>query len=185
MEKEVEPKKPLGTNRSSLLLARSHDSGKGQNDCAYCKGKRNTYLGTVEENLSYHKLGFTSTKFKYDDYERLLNEGFTRCGSYFYMRNIQKSCCEAYQYRVDAEAFKPSRSQKKVIKRFHKYLNHGRPKGGDPLAPDEDVNMASPEEVKEAAPVSFEDNTQDEICSKLKQSIESIAKDLKLEVNTW
>lgn len=124
----------------------------------------------MEEDLEYHKLGFSSSKFRYDDYEKLLNEGFTRCGSYFYMRNIQKSCCEAYQYRVDTDAFKPSRSQKKVIKKFHRYLNHGRPTGGDPLAienpknieEDGDIKMTSPEEIKE------EEGFLDKAASKMK-----------------
>ena len=79
-------------------------------ECSYCYGKRHTYLGEVEEGVPYHKLGFSSSKFRYDDYEALLNEGFTRCGSYFYIRNMKLSCCEAYQYRVDAESFKPSHS---------------------------------------------------------------------------
>lgn len=63
---------------------------------------------------------------RYDDYESLLNEGFTRCGSYFYIRNIQKSCCEAYQYRVALDEFEPSKAQRKVMKRFSKYLINGR-----------------------------------------------------------
>jgi arginine-tRNA-protein transferase len=79
----------------------------------------------LEENLSYHKIGFSSSKMRYDDYEALLNAGFTRCGSYFYIRKITTSCCEAYQYRVDLDTFIPSRSQKKALARFHKYLNTG------------------------------------------------------------
>ena len=84
-------------------MARMHDSEKGYDECSYCHGKRTTYLGEVEEGNMYHKLGFTSSKFRYDDMEAILNEGFTRCGSYFYIRNMQLSCCEAYQYRVNAD----------------------------------------------------------------------------------
>lgn len=87
---------------STVLMARMHDSEKGHPECSYCQGKRHTYTGEVEEGCNYHKLGFSSSKFRYDDYELLLNEGFTRCGNYFYSRNMLKSCCEAYQYRVDA-----------------------------------------------------------------------------------
>ena len=110
-------------------MSRMHDSDKGYPECSYCNGKRQTYLGNEEEGINYHKVGFSSSKFRYEDYECLLNEGFTRCGSYFYSRNMHKSCCEAYQYRVDALNFKPSHSQKKVIKRFHNYLNFGDIKG--------------------------------------------------------
>ena len=98
-------------------------------DCSYCKGKRTTYIGDIEEGITYHKVGFTSTKFRYDDYETLLAEGFSRCGTYFYTRHMLRSCCEAYQYRVDFEKFEPTQSQKKAIKKFHNYINYGHVKG--------------------------------------------------------
>ena len=91
-------------------MARMHDSSKGYSDCSYCKGKRMTYMDTEEEGCQQHKLGFSSSKFRWDDYELLLNEGFTRCGNYFYIRNMVKGCCEPYQYRVDLEKFLPSHS---------------------------------------------------------------------------
>ena len=69
---------------------------------------------------------FTSGKFRIDDWETLLNLGFTRSGNYFYFRDTHRSCCEVYQYRVDINKFKPSQSQKKVMKRFYKYLLDGQ-----------------------------------------------------------
>ena len=45
--------------------------------------------------------GFTSGKFRADDFECLLNLGFTRSGNYFYLRDIARSCCEVFQYRID------------------------------------------------------------------------------------
>jgi len=59
------------------------------------------------------------------DLEHFYNCGFTRCGSYIYKRNSKDSCCEIFQYRVDMPRFKMSDSQKKVIRRLHKYLNYG------------------------------------------------------------
>ena len=90
------PSKPIVLPKSTVLMARMHDSEKGHPECSYCNGKRNTYLGEIEEGCNYHKLGFSSSKFLWQDYELLLNEGFTRCGNYFYIRNMRKSCCEAY-----------------------------------------------------------------------------------------
>ena len=55
----------------------------------------------------------------------MINKGFTRCGTYCYIRNMTKSCCEAYNYRVDIDKFLPSDSQKKVMRRFHNYINYG------------------------------------------------------------
>ena len=73
----------------------------------------------------YNKLGFTSTKLNVHDLEHCLNCGFTRCGTYIYQRSSKNSCCEVWQYRVDINEFQYSDSQKKVIRKFHKYLNYG------------------------------------------------------------
>lgn len=78
-----------------------------------------------EKDLKYHKVGFTSNRMRVEDYETLLDHGFTRCGTYYYCRNQMKSCCEIYQYRVILDNFKMSRSQKQTLKRFHRYLNTG------------------------------------------------------------
>ena len=64
-------------------------------------------------------------KLKVDDYENMINAGFTRCGTYCYIRNMTMSCCEPYSYRVDIDNYILSDSQKKVMKRFHNYLNYG------------------------------------------------------------
>ena len=58
-----------------------------------------------EEKLSYHKTGFTSTKLTVDDYEKMVNMGFTRCGTYCYIRDMAMSCCEPYSYRVDMDNY--------------------------------------------------------------------------------
>ena len=81
--------------------------------------------GVEEKDLKYHKLGFTSTKLSVHDLEHCLNSGFTRCGTYIYQRSSKNSCCEVWQYRVDVNDFQYSDSQKKVIRKFHKYLNYG------------------------------------------------------------
>lgn len=86
-----------------------NDDSKGTPECSYCNGKRDTFIGE-QKDLEYYKIGFTSTKLRIDDYEQLINQGFSRCGCYVYSRNLQKSCCEAYQYRVDFEKFTPSSS---------------------------------------------------------------------------
>ena len=88
------------TDKTSILLTRSHDDSKGSEDCSYCHGKRTLYSGEEETGLKYHKLGFTTNKFRVNDYETCLQQGFTRCGSYVYIRNQMKSCCEIYQYKV-------------------------------------------------------------------------------------
>lgn len=89
-------------------------------------GKRKLFDGTEQTGLTNHKLGFTTNKLKVEDYEVLLDNGFTRCGTYCYVRNQMKSCCECYQYKVKLDEFKMSKSQKQTMKRFHRYLETGK-----------------------------------------------------------
>ena len=37
-----------------------------------------------------------------------------------------KNCCEIYSYRTDFTKFELLPSQKKILKRFYRYLNHGK-----------------------------------------------------------
>lgn len=80
---------------------------------------------TEETDLLKYSTGFSSTKMSVHDMELLMNSGFTRCGTYFYSQNMSKSCCENWHYVNNINQFKMSHSQKKVIRRFHRYLNFG------------------------------------------------------------
>lgn len=69
----------------------STDKSKRQK-CEYCRGRRVTdpdFLNRSLEfgKLNFHMSGFTSGKFRIDDFERLLNMGYTRSGNYFYVRD--------------------------------------------------------------------------------------------------
>lgn len=87
------------------MLTKVHSNANPIPDCGYCKGTRSImdYNGEVhvEHGLKYRSFGFTSNKMRVDDYEELINRGFSRCGCYFYQRDPLVSCCECYQYRVD------------------------------------------------------------------------------------
>ena len=76
-----------------------------------------------------------------DDMEKVFDQGWTKCGTYFYLRSAHKSCCEVFQYRVDCTDFKISPQQKKVIRRFHNYLNYGSKSGPEPKIANENAAM--------------------------------------------
>jgi len=59
------------------------------------------------------------------DYENLLNRGWRRSGKYLYKPTNNMTCCPCYTIKCDALEFKLSKSQKKVLKRFNKYLIEG------------------------------------------------------------
>ena len=113
-----------------------HDNQVELFGCDYCKGIRNDpdlYAQALQGHEDYQKLpnfmsAFTSGKFRIDDWETLLNLGYTRSGNYFYIRDVHRSCCEIYQYRVDVNQFKPNSQQRKVMKRFYRFLIQGKDK---------------------------------------------------------
>ena len=116
-----EPWEPT-EDATSVLMSRSHSDVKGAKECDYCFGKRTNASGEEEKDLEYFKLGMTTNKLKVSDYEILLQKGFTRCGSYIYIRNPTKSCCEVYQYKVRVDEFKINKNQKQTMRRFHRYI---------------------------------------------------------------
>lgn len=59
---------------------------------------------------------------KVDDYQKLMDRGWRRCGGYYYKNDFEQSCCQSYTIRLDATEYKISNSQKKVMKKFNKYL---------------------------------------------------------------
>ena len=48
-----------------------------------------------------------------------------RSGKYVYKPTMHQTCCPQYAIKCEALKFKMSKSQKKVIKQVHKYLNTG------------------------------------------------------------
>ena len=52
----------------------------------------------------------------------MMDRGWRRCGTYYYKLDFEKSCCQSYTIRLEADKFQISGSQKKILKRFNKYL---------------------------------------------------------------
>ena len=49
--------------------------------------------------------GFTTGKFRIDDFEWALDMGACRSGDFIYFRNQRTSCCEVWNYRVKIDDF--------------------------------------------------------------------------------
>ena len=86
--------------------------------CGYCKHQK------VEPKLKYkNDLKITINSIPVNIYQNLMEKGWKRCGNRFYFGNYEKYCCKLYQPRLNINNFKISKEQKKVMKRFRKYLN--------------------------------------------------------------
>ena len=57
-----------------------------------------------------------------DDYQKLMDRGWRRCGEYYYKWDFEQSCCQPYTIRLDTKKFQASKSQKQVLKKFNKFL---------------------------------------------------------------
>ncbi|XP_069668756.1 arginyl-tRNA--protein transferase 1 isoform X2 [Periplaneta americana] len=88
--------------------------------CGYCKSTDTNYShGMWAHNMTVH------------DYQDLIDRGWRRSGRYCYKPTMQVTCCPMYTIRCAAMELKISKSQKKVMKRLHRFLSHGDTKAGD------------------------------------------------------
>uniref|UniRef100_A0A023GCT0 Arginyl-tRNA--protein transferase 1 n=1 Tax=Amblyomma triste TaxID=251400 RepID=A0A023GCT0_AMBTT len=83
--------------------------------CGYCKSESTS----LSCGMWAHRL----TAGIYDD---LLNRGWRRSGEYCYKPMMQKTCCCQYAIKLDVDNFQLSKSQKKLLKRVHKFLATGK-----------------------------------------------------------
>jgi len=94
--------------KSEIDLRKSHT--EIETECGYCGGS-----GLVQAAYTY-------TKLTPQDYEYLVNQGWCRYGDYYYKPNVKKSCCKIFAHRLDITQFTLRPSQKKVIKKWEKFL---------------------------------------------------------------
>ena len=86
--------------------------------CGYCKHQTVKPKSQLKNDFK-----MTIKSIPVNIYQQLIEKGWKRCGNRFYFANYEKCCCKLYQPRVNINNFKISKEQKKVMKRFRKYLN--------------------------------------------------------------
>jgi len=85
------------------------------------------YCGTEDTNYSHGMWAHTLTT---RDYQDLIDRGWRRSGQYCYKPTMERTCCPLYTIKCDAPSFKPSKSQKKVVKKFVNYILHDKKPSG-------------------------------------------------------
>ena len=110
--------------------------------CGYCNNpKGSCSFGTTIDN------------YPVDIYEKMMKDGWRRCGDYVYLPNLEKSCCKLYTCRLNVEDFKINKEQKKIMKRFRKYLSGEYELNKEKLKEKEgkknDIEMKETDETKE------------------------------------
>ncbi|KAF8006277.1 hypothetical protein BT93_K0539 [Corymbia citriodora subsp. variegata] len=79
-----------------------------ESSCDYCR----------PPNLSRFSYEFQMESLTVDDYQDLLDRGWTRCGTLLYKPDMSSTCCPSYTIRLRAADFSPSEEQNRVRKRM-------------------------------------------------------------------
>ena len=88
------------------------NSDKDGHKCGYCK----------KQNTSF-SFGTSIESYPVEIYEKMMKDGWRRCGDYVYIPNLEKSCCKLYTCLLNVGEFKINKDQIKIMKRFRKYLS--------------------------------------------------------------
>jgi len=104
------------TEKLKINIVQLYDNDQGSN-CGYCKDSE-----TGEKNKTSFSFGFVTKNYPADIYEKMMFNGWRRCGDYTYKPNLFKSCCKQYTCRLNIDNYKINKDQKKVMKKFRKFL---------------------------------------------------------------
>ncbi|TFK76012.1 hypothetical protein BDN72DRAFT_831455 [Pluteus cervinus] len=98
-------------------------SGRNSSACGYCSppGERS------QGESSYQVAGFDAVQLTCQTYQGMIDRGWRRSGTWCYKPDLRASCCPQYTIRLDALQFKPSKSQRKVLNRWNRYVLEGEP----------------------------------------------------------
>jgi arginine-tRNA-protein transferase len=88
--------------------------GKQFSKCSYCHSPIDDTSATY---------GFLINSLSAADYEALTFRGWSRSGKYVYRALIHESCCPLYIIRLNVADFKPSASQKKILRRMNRKIH--------------------------------------------------------------
>ena len=90
----------------------ANDSKNGH--CGYCHNQK--------PDAGHTQWSLVSPKTSVVDYQKMMDRGWRRCGTFYYKYDFLGSCCQPYTIRLDTNEYNISDSQKKVMKRFNKFL---------------------------------------------------------------
>ncbi|CAE6426484.1 unnamed protein product [Rhizoctonia solani] len=94
--------------------------GSQLSSCGYCTKKD----GSVRPRTS-HTVSMSPLQMSCSVYKRLLDRGWRRSGDYLYKPNLKESCCPQYTIKLDALNLKLSKSQRKALNKWNRFIING------------------------------------------------------------
>ncbi|GFR11101.1 arginyl-tRNA--protein transferase 1 [Trichonephila clavata] len=104
------------------------------------EGYRCGYCSSPDTCYSHGMWAHTMTPL---DYQNLIDRGWRRSGKYCYKPTMNVTCCPLYTIRCEAKKFVLTRSQKKVLKKVHRFLAYGeKSKPNEVSSADQDMDTS-------------------------------------------
>ena len=139
-----------GARRSQAIQTTTsivEDHGSYASSCGYCD----------REGPTSKSHGMHAHVCSVEDYQSLLDRGWRRSGRWMYRPHLNDTCCPPYTIRLDACAFAPTKSQRKVEKRWRQYLDGELDDDGKRVAVDDvDEDDSKRADEPSASSASFE-----------------------------
>ncbi|PFH51424.1 hypothetical protein AMATHDRAFT_59176 [Amanita thiersii Skay4041] len=104
-------------------LSMGYPMGRSASTCGYCgpQGERSP------ARSNYISASLDSLQLSCKVYQQMIDRGWRRSGTWCYKPELRYSCCPQYTIRLHATEFKPSKSQRKLINRWNRYVLQGKP----------------------------------------------------------
>jgi len=97
-------------------------TGSKNSTCGYCPSRPG---GRSEARSSYTTAGLIARQISCEVYQKMVDRGWRRSGTYFYKPNLGRSCCPCYTIKLSTLEFNASKSQRKLINRWNRYVLYG------------------------------------------------------------
>ena len=142
-------------NKLPINVVRFNSDDNGHK-CGYCEKEKTSF-----------SFGISIDSYPVEIYEKMMKDGWRRCGDYVYIPNLEKSCCKLYTCLLNVDEFKINKDQIKIMKRFKRYLSGEY---------EQNLEKIKNEKNKEEKKVEI---TKDEICEKIEKIVNEYIKQEK------
>ncbi|KAF8307223.1 hypothetical protein DL93DRAFT_2143355 [Clavulina sp. PMI_390] len=101
-----------------MTLTIVQPTGYRSGTCGYC----GETPGARSVQRTSKTTGMFPLQLPCEMYQRMIDRGWRRSGTYMYKPDLKQSCCPQYTIRLDALKFKPSAKERKMVRKFNRYI---------------------------------------------------------------
>ncbi|PBL02526.1 hypothetical protein ARMGADRAFT_981223 [Armillaria gallica] len=108
--------------RGEIVVSVVAPYGSSSSSCGYCSppGERSA------ASTSIHSASLSAIQLSCSVYQDMIDRGWRRSGTFCYKPDLKNSCCPQYPIKLDALVFKPSKSQRKLVNRWNRFVMQGK-----------------------------------------------------------